>query len=152
MVAIENFKRIRADGKVIDESMKASDIFALGAPEKVVEIKWDSRGEEVSLQFPHGVLAAVVEGRNFVVINESDVHGVRSLWVLNSDGSRRFQVSDVQKIGEKIGTGAYRWFEGARKNGLDVFGVVFERFGDKSMFQFDVDARNGNIEAIYPMR
>lgn len=153
MAIIQNFKRIRSDGKVIDESMKASDIFALGAPEKVVEVRWTAHDEEVSLRFPHGVLAVVVDGRHFVAINESDERGGRNLWVLNSDGSKRFQVPNVQNVGaQKMKAGAYRWFEGSRKSGSNTFGVVFECSGDKSLFQIDIDAEHGNIEGIYPMR
>ncbi|WP_297926162.1 hypothetical protein [Metallibacterium sp.] len=152
MTAIQCFERIRADGKIIDESMKAADMFALGFPEKIVEIKWRNYDDEVSLQFPYGVLAAVVAGRNFLAINESDAQGQRSLWVLNSDGTRRLQVSDVQEIGAQAEAVSYRWFEGARNNAPNAFGVVFERLSDKSMFQVDIDAEGGNAIAIYPMR
>ncbi|GAB2590276.1 hypothetical protein ISP15_17805 [Dyella jejuensis] len=152
MIAIQDFERIRADGKIIDESMTAADMFALGSPEKVIEIKWRSHDGIVSLHFPHGVLATVVAGRNFVAINESDAQGRRSLWVLNSDGKKRLQVSDIQEIGAQAEVGSYRWFEGARKNAPNVFGVVFERVSDKSVFQLDIDAEHGNALAIYPMR
>lgn len=68
---IENFREIRRDSKVIDDSMTANDIFSLGFAEKIVEIQWYNEAQLVSVRDDDGFLAKVVPGREFVVVNRA---------------------------------------------------------------------------------
>jgi hypothetical protein len=153
VTTINDFQEIRRDGKIIHESMSANDIFALGAPEKIIEIQWVIGSQRISLRNNHGILAKVVAGREFVAANEYDAFGRdRTLSVINSDGSKRLTISKNQLIRGKNEHGEFCWFEPARVESANIFGVVFRRSNDNSMFQFDIDARDGRITAVYPMQ
>lgn len=153
MKNIKNFKEIRRDRKVIYESMKVEDIFALGPAEKIVEIQWHNGPHLVSLASHYGILARVVAGRDFVAANEYDESGrKRILSILNADGSRRFQLSNIQSVRGKNEAGDFRWFEPPGTDVPDIFGVVFNRTSDDSMFQLDIDASSGVVVGVYPMR
>ena len=152
-MTIQNFIEIRRDGKVIDESMKVEDVIALGAAEKILDIQWRNGLTAVSVRNDFGILAKVVDGREFVVANEHDESGKnRTLSVLNADGSRRLSLPKTQRIREQEVTGEYCWFEPARVKTPHVFGVVFSVQSDNAMFQLDVDAQDGRVIGVYPMR
>lgn len=153
MAPIQQFIRIRRDGKIIDETMKVEDISALGAIEKVTEIRWLNGSQPVSFRDDCGVFAKVVPGRQFVVANTNDKSIQRRvLLVLNADGTQRLQLSDTQVIRGKSELGEFCWFEAPRVESLNVFGVVFSRASDNSQFQLDIDAENGNVVGVYPIR
>lgn len=153
MTKILQFREIRRDGKVIDESMNMEDIFALGPTEKIVEVQWKNDSQLVSVRDSYGVLAKVVPGREFIAANGHDESGQRRiLSIINADGSRHMQLSNVQSIRGKNETGEFRWFETPRVEVPNVFGVVFERASDNAMFQLDVDAINGAVVGVYAMR
>lgn len=153
MTNIQNFREIRRDGKVIYESMKVEDIFALGPTEKIVEVQWHNGPQLISLAANYGVSARVVPGREFVAANEHDDSGQkRMLSIFNADGSRRFQLSNIQSIRGKDEAGDFRWFEPSRTDAPNVFGVVFNRTSDDSMFQLDIDATTGGVVGVYSMR
>ncbi|MHB0991234.1 MAG: hypothetical protein ACYC3O_11795 [Burkholderiales bacterium] len=153
MTTIQQFREIRRDGKVIDESMKAEDIFALGSTEKVIEVQWHNGSQPVSIRNVYGVLAKVVPGREFVATNEHDESGQhRMLSIINADGSRRLQLPNIQKIRANDEAGEFCWFEPPRIESPNVFGVVFSCSSDNSMFQLDIDAINGAVVGVYPMR
>lgn len=153
-MSIHNFMEIRRDGKVIDESMSAEDVFALGNPEKIVEVKWRDDARLVSIHDDLGMLAKVVPGRNFVAINGHDEPSsqCRKLFIMNADGSKRLQLSNVQNIRGANESGKFCWFEPSRTESSDVFGVVFNVASDDSMFQLDIDATSGAIVGTYPVR
>lgn len=152
-MTINQFKEIRRDGKIIDESMKAEDIFALGSPEKIIEIQWHNGSQPVSIRDAYGILAKVVPGREFVATNGHDESGQhRTLSIINADGSRRLQLSNIQEIRGKVEVGEFCWFEPARIESPNIFGVVFSRISDNSMFHLDINAFNGSVVGVYPMR
>ena len=152
-MTIQDFKEIRRDGKIINESMDAKAIFSLGSPEKVTKVQWRNGSQVVFLDDSHGVLAKVVPGRQFVVANMHDESGQhRILSIINADGSRRIELSNTQKILGKDEIGEFRWFEPARVASPNIFGVIFCRSIDNSMFQLDIDALDGNVIGIYPVR
>jgi hypothetical protein len=153
MTTIQQFKEIRRDGEIIDESMKAQDIFALGPTEKVIEVQWHNGSQPVSVRDAYGVLAKVVPGREFVATNGHDKSGQhRELSIINADGSRRLQLSNIQQIRANDEVGEFCWFESPRTQSPNVFGVVFSCSGDNSMFQMDIDATDGSVVGVYPMR
>lgn len=153
MATIQQFREIRRDGKVIDDSMKVEDIFALGPTEKVIEVQWSNGSQLVSIQDPYGLLAKVVPGREFVVVNGHDESGQhRELSIINADGRRRFPIPNIQVIRDKSELGDFRWFELPRVDMPNVFGVIFNRASDNSMYQLDIDATNGHVVGVYPIR
>ncbi len=99
MTSIQQFIEIRRDGKIIDETMKVEDIFALGATEKVVEIQWRNGSQAVFFRDAYGVSAKVVLGGDFIVANAHDNSGQRRvLLIINADGTQRFQLLNTQLI------------------------------------------------------
>lgn len=155
MTSICDFKKVRCDGKVIDETMTAKEMIALGwRPEKVVETTWSFNAHPVSVKTKFGLLAKVVSGREYVaVIEEIDETGrVCELVILNPDGSRRKIVEKIQNIHNTQSLGEFCWFEQPRLDKDHVFGVVFERQPDKAMFHLDIDASNGVTIGTYPLR
>lgn len=153
MTTIQQFKEVRRDGKVIDESMTVEDVFALGPPEKIIEVQWYDGSERISIRNAFAVLAQVVPGGEFVAANEYDELGQhRALSIINADGSRRLQLSNVQKIRANDEAGEFCWFESPRIQSPNVFGVVFSCSRDNSMFQLDIDAIDGSVVGVYPLR
>jgi len=152
-MTIKQFIEIRQDGKVIDETMKSEDIFALGSTEKIIEVQWSNGSQSVSLRDTHGVLAKVVPGRNFVATNGHDESGQHRIFsVINADGSPHLQLPNIQAIHGKNEEGEFCWFEPPRVESPNVFGVVFNRASDNSMFQLDIDAASGNVLGVFPIR
>lgn len=155
MMTIKDFRKIRRDGKVIDESMRAIDMVALGwTPDKVLEIQWNNDSKLISFKARYGVLGMVIPGREAVaVIEENDESGQRNtLSVINVDGSRRMQFSNIQKLQGEDEMGQFCWFEPARIALSNVFGVIFNRASDNLMFHLDIDASDGNVVGVYPVR
>ena len=155
MMTIQNFKKIRRDGKVIDESMRAKDMVALGwSPDKVLEIRWNNGSQFISFKTRYGVLGIVVPGRETIaVIEENDESGqYHTLSVINADGSKRMELSNVQKVFDKDEVGEFLWFESARVASPNIFGVIFRRSSDNLMYQLDIDALNGNVVGTCPVR
>lgn len=153
MNKIENFEEIRRDGLVVGESMKPEDIFALGQPEKIVEIRWRNGNRPVALRFDHGVLAKVITGREYLAVNASTgSESSRILSVFNADGSLRLRIDDTPKIQGKSYPGVFRWFECAHVKSPNVFGVVFSRTIDGAMFHLDIDASDGSIVEVHEVR
>lgn len=153
MTPIQQFIRIRRDGKIIDETMKPQDISALGAIEKVTEIRWLNGSQSVSFQDADGVFAKVVPGRRFVAVNTTDKSGhSRGLLILNADGTQRFQISNTQVIRGKSEEGEFCWYELPRVESPNVFGIVFNISRNDLFFQLDIDAENGNVVGEYLTR
>lgn len=82
MTQIQQFVRIRRDGKIIDETMKVEDIAALGATEIITEIRWCNGSQSVSFQDARGVLAKVIPGRQFVSVIADDKSGQHSVLLI----------------------------------------------------------------------
>lgn len=155
LTMIQNFKKIRRDGKVIEESMKAKDMIALGwSPDKVLAVQWDDESRPVCIRSNFGILAKIISGRESIaVIEECDKTGQHStLSIINTDGSLRLRLPNIQVIRNKDEIGEFCWFEPQRVNSPNVFGVVFSLTSDNSMFQLDIDAGNGAIVGVYPMQ
>lgn len=154
MTIIQSFKRVRRDGKVIDESMTAEDMFTLGLPEKIIELQWYDGSRPISFRADYGVLARVISGRESVAaIEENDELGEHStLWIINADGSRRLQVSNTQPIHGKDITGEFGWLTKPRIEASNIFGAIFGRRDSSSMFHLDIDATNGNVIGVYEAR
>ena len=153
MTSIQQFIEIRRDGKIIDETMKVEDIFALGATEKVVEIQWRNGSQAVFFRDAYGVSAKVILGGDFIVANAHDNSGQRRvLLIINADGTQRFQLLNTQLICGKSELGDFRWFDSPRIEAPDVFGVIFNRARDNSMFQLDIDAKTAKVLAAYPIK
>ena len=154
MDTIRNFQKIRRDGQVIDEQMTTAQIFALGTPQKVTTVQWEYGGHPVVRRSQHGMLSKVLSGRDLVVILEGldDSDSRSTLFVLNADGSLRLNVPNEQTINGKKERGEFRWFESARKSGVNWFGIVFEPAGRNGMFQLDIDGTTGRVVDVYPIR
>ena len=147
MPEVTRFRSIRADGKVIDESMTVADMLARGwNPATVVAIEWESAGDTVSLRSEDGVAAHVVPGRRFVAVIERGV-----LRILHADGSPGAAISSVQTIRGRQLHGSFAWFEPPRTQSMDAFGSVFLTGGNGD-FQIDVDAATGRVLGVHETR
>lgn len=155
MASITSFKKIRRDGKVIDESVTAAQMISLGwNPEKVIELKWEANGRQLTFKGEFGLLAVVVPNRRSIaVLKENDDSGANnSLVVLDVNGDEKIRVNNKIVIDKKEESGAFCWFEPSRDNSLDCVGVVFRLDKDQSMVQVDIDSNTGGFVGIYQMR
>jgi len=155
MISITNFKKIRRDGKVIDESMTAAQMISLGwSPEKVIEIEWDVDGRRLTFKCKHGLLAVVMPNRRAIaVLKENDDSGSNSsLVILDVNGGEKFRVNNKVMVGEKEESGTFYWFEPSRNSSPDYIGVVFRLDKDHSMVQVDIDSNTGGSVGVYRMR
>jgi hypothetical protein len=152
---ITEFRKIRRDGRVIEEYMTAGDIISLGwPPEQVVEIQWLDCERPVKRQSSCGLLATVVRGRDYVALIENDsvFRTTSSLLIVNSDGTTRCPISDIQNIHGREVRGTFRWFEPPRQLRNNLFGVVFGSDQDSLAFQLDIDASECNIVGASPVK
>ena len=155
MSSITNFKKIRRDGKVIDESMTAAQMISLGwNPEKVIKLTWDADGGRLTLKDKHGLLAVVVPNRRAIaVLKENDDSGSdSSLVILDANGGEKFRVNNKVMVGENEESGTFCWFEPSRDSSLDCIGVAFRLDRDQSMVQVDIDSSTGDFVGIYRTR
>lgn len=154
-MAITQFRKIRRDGKVIDEGMTAKDMMDRGwLPDKVVRIEWDAGGRLKSLDSEFGLLAIVVPGREFLaVVEDLDNSGQNSrLIILNADGSMARQLENIQRIDGADHPGVFSWFEPSQTNSSGDFGVAFQSLMDGAIRRLDIEAGSGEVKGIYPMR
>ncbi|MGB8843104.1 MAG: hypothetical protein WCC64_18775 [Aliidongia sp.] len=153
-MTIQNFRKIRRDGKIIDDSMTIDEIFSWGTPEKIIELRWDNNNQPTSLKSIHGVLAKIVSGGEYIAakIHNDDSGRNSTLWIINADGSMRLQIPNDHSINGKNVSGDFGWLEKSRTQQPNIFGVIFECRDKNLMFQLDIDAANGNVIGIYPAR
>lgn len=153
MGKIKSLVEIRRDGKIINESMNIEDIFALGLPEKIITIQWRENSNLVSFNNYFGISSKIVQGGDFIVVNEHQENNENTiLSILNSDGTRRFEIPNIQKIREVDELGKFLWYEKARTTSPHIFGIVFSRNSDNSMFQLDFDATSGARVGAYSLQ
>lgn len=146
MGKIQDFIKIREDGKIIEESMNLKDISSLGPVSKITRVQWNNGSEPVYIIDNFGLLAKVINGRNFVAINGHNKSGQeQELSIFNCDGTRRFKISNTQAINNKNETGNFLWFERPFIDAPNVFGVIFDCNRDNLMFRMDIDAMNGQV-------
>lgn len=160
MQTVQDFCKIRRDGRVIEEDMTLERRHELGWPvSKITRIEWRCDGNTISLEDPRGLTSVILPDRSGVVLM---LHTAQSsdevLGVVNADGTSRFCLGNVQEInGEKF-TGKYRWFQPTRINKPTVFGVVFgytiksQEFIMHPDVHLDVDAMTGEIISSHPTR
>ncbi len=154
-MTIQNFRKIRRDGRIIYESMTAQEMISTGwLPDKVIEIRWNNDFGPVSIRAKFGILAKVVSGREYVAaLTESDETGLRcTLSIFNGDGECHLSLPNIQKVQGKDENGEFCWFETSRVESLNVFGVVFCRDLDNSPFQLVIDAATGCFAGVYSIR
>ncbi|MGS2744584.1 hypothetical protein ACU6TU_13470 [Halomonas sp. LS-001] len=155
MTSITNFKKIRRDGKVIDEAMTAAQMISLGwNPEKVIELEWDADGRRLIFKCKHGLLAVVVPNRRTIAVlkENDDSDSNNSLLFLDASGREKFRVNNQVMVGEKEVSGTFCWFEPSRDSSPDVIGVTFRLDEDQSMVQVDIDANTGGSVGVYRIR
>jgi len=139
---ISNFVELRADGKSIPAGTSVQDMLDRGwTPSKVIALKWRLGEREIEFAPPHGVLAIVVPGEEFVavMVRRDEADEIRRLTVLNADGSVHGELNNQLLVGSKSVEGRFAWFEPAMTPGADIFGAVFQtRSGDD--LRCDIDA------------
>jgi hypothetical protein len=152
MGKIKKLIEIRPDGEIISESMSISDIVSLGAPQKIVKIKWFDDLTPVSLENNFGLSSKIAPGDNFIVVNEHQENTeVTLLSILNPNGTYRLQIPNIQNIRNINEKGKFLWYENSRITLDNVFGIIFCRDRDNSMFQLDIDAASGTVVGTYPL-
>jgi len=148
---ISNLREIRADGKVIEESMRFQDMLALNwAPCLVTGVEWQADSAPIRIVHEPGMAAKVLPGRRFVVLLKNEARGTEdcSVHIMNSDGTVRHKLSNTQYVGGLINAaemGTFGWLEDAPELGPDAFRIAFEPRRNRSMFWLDIDAVSGNV-------
>jgi hypothetical protein len=153
-MGIENFEKLRRDGKIITEKMKPEDVAKLGPFEPIVELRWQSGERKITLSNSYGIWGIVVRGRKLVAAKQADDDSriCRKLDTFNGDGTVRHSISNSQFICGEMMTGQFSWFEKAKNDMEDCFGVVFQTEPGSRMFQLDVNAYSGKILGAWPTR
>ena len=154
-MTIQNFKEIRRDGKVIDESMTLEYMLGLGwTPNIISKVQWDNNSQPVELSSKYGVKAKVTPTRDAIVALESlDEKSMNTcLSIINADGTLRCKIPNTQLIRGRNESGRFVWFEPARSNLKNCFGAVFTVDPDNLLFQIDIDENNGGVVGTYPIR
>jgi hypothetical protein len=142
MMHISNFVEQRADGKSIPTGMDAQGMLDLGwAPSKVIALRWTLGARQIEFPAPHGVLGAVVPGRQFIVVmvRNDDSDQVRRLTVLNADGSVHGRLDNQLHVGDATVDGRFGWFEPAMTPAPNTFGAVFQTNAGDDL-RCDIDA------------
>ena len=151
---IRHLQEIRADGKVIDETMDFDAMSALGwAPCRVTALRWEHDGRPVDLHYESGVTVRRLRGGRFLaalVLSADDASGPR-LCVLDADGREHLDLPNTLNLAGRDEPGAYRWFEDAPAGGGNLFRVVFELARNQAQFAIDVDAESGQVQRTLQM-
>ena len=148
---IENFLRIRRDGRRLAEAMDALSILALGwGPDQIVRIEWEADGARHARDFAHGVLAKVSPDKSAIVLLEEVVaSGIQasSLSVINADGSTRYEIANTHRVDGALMTGNFVWFEAARVDPDHAIGLVFQAHSvaGSEQVQFDLNLVTGEV-------
>ena len=146
---IENFVKIRRDGKRIEEHMDVQSLLALGwGPDKVIRIEWEADGKKCAFDAEQGMLAKVgPDGSAILLLAEAVDAGVASskLSILNADGSVRHRISNTHTINGETMTGNFAWFEPARNDPEHCVGVIFQAESEAGpeQYQFDLNVTTG---------
>lgn len=61
-------------------------------------------------------------------------------------------MSDTQLINGKSELGDFCWFEPPHVKSPNIFGAIFNRARDSTLFQLDINAENGNVVGVSPTR
>ncbi|MFK3644170.1 hypothetical protein [Pseudomonas protegens] len=152
---INDFERIREDGKVIDENMTVDQMIALGwSPCRVVEARWRWQEQLLSVVNSRGLLAIVVPDRQHLAIlwNDDDTGVAATLYVVSGDRQQQIRIADKLLINGQLEAGIYSWFEQFPQVSPSIFTCMFSRQRDQAMFRVDIDASTGDIVSIQHSR
>lgn len=145
---ISHLQEIRADGKVIDETMDFDRMSTLGwAPCRVTKLRWQNDGRQVEVRREAGVVVQRLHSGRFLpaLVTMAIDSPASRLCVLNADGSLRLDVPDVQLLAGHAERGAFGWFEKPPAESGNVFRVVFEVARNQAQFAIDIDAESGRV-------
>lgn len=152
---IRGFECVRADGRVIDESMTLDRMIDLGwVPNKVVEVCWRWKAQRLRLANHLGLLAMVVPDRqHLAVLWNHDAQGHdATLYVVEGDNRRLTQVPSEVLINGNVEAVTYCWFEHSEHESLSAFTCVCTRRRDQAMYQVEIDAGSATILSVRPSR
>lgn len=151
MDLVEDFVKIRRDGKRIGASMDAQAILALGwRPDKVVRLEWAVDSHKCARDFEYGVLAKVAPDATAIALIEEVVESGSpgsSFSIINADGTNRYEISNTHRVNGEVLTGNFAWFEAPRQDPEHCIGIIFqaESASGPEQYQFDLDVRTGEV-------
>ncbi|MFM2483470.1 hypothetical protein [Celerinatantimonas sp. YJH-8] len=149
MTVIKNFRQIRRDGKIIEESMSLDKIISLGwGVEKVIELQWNAGDENIStFKGKYALLGEVVPNRKAVaVLNFLDEKCLNSsLSILDINGKEKIRIENEIFIQGERREGKFSWFSKPKNVLPSIIGVVFELSSDHSMYLIDIDTDTGGF-------
>jgi hypothetical protein len=148
MNSISNFHEVRRDGQIVSEQMTSEQIDALGDISRVVEARWVNSltGKDVSITSKFGVLAHVVDGRNWVAALVYETESRCNLKVFDSRGDVCLNVPNIHQIANQNMSGSFTGFAAAHHSNDAIFGVIFRTDApDLDRYWMDVDALTGKV-------
>ena len=148
MSVIQQFQKIRRDGKVIDESMTPEDMIRAGwMPDKVLVLRWVWYDRTVELRSQFGFLSRIVASRELLaVLEDTDASGQNTvLTVYHTDGSPRMTFQNNVPIAGKPQAGVFASFRSPQSGVPTAFAVLFDVFYNGARYQVEIDAASGNI-------
>ncbi len=150
MSYIQQFQKIRRDGKVIDETMTPEAMIRAGwQPDKVLMLRWMWYDRVVELRSQFGFLSRIVASREYVaVLEDTDAGGQRSmLTVYQADGTPRMTFQNVVPINGQPEAGIFASFRLPQSGVATAFSVLFDLYRNGARYQVEIDAATGNILA-----
>ncbi len=137
---IESLVHIRRDGKIIAEGMDIGALIEKGwAPQPIVRIEWKSNGCPHALEYPDGVLAKVLPGRQLLALFEPCVENGQlrnRLVVRNAQGEQLYVIDGQQPFEGIPPNGKFLWFEPSSQQPDQWFGAVLEANDRNGVQQF----------------
>lgn len=137
---IESLNHIRRDGKIITEGMDIGALIEKGwEPQPTVRIEWKSNGCSYASDYPDGVLAKVLPGRQLLALIEPGPEGgqlCNRLVVRNAQGERRYVIDGQQPFEGIPKNGKFLWFEPSPQQPDQWFGAVLEANDRNGVQQF----------------
>lgn len=153
---IENFTKIRADGKIIPDQ-EDFNIFKLGwEPCKIVAVYWNYNGRRVEFHDDSetGIRLDYVKELNMIVFLKSlnTEPNPCFMTVYNADGSIRFRIPNVQKIRGIEREGKFLWLVDYTDEYPGHYGVVFQVDDYNAMYNILFDLETGETEFLSEAR
>lgn len=154
-VMVRGFECVRADERVIHESITSDQMARLGwSPCKVVEVRWRWQAKRLKLANHFGMQAIVLPGRRgLAVLWNHDASGnATTLYLVDGDTQRLSKIPDQIAINGQLDDGSYYWLGCSPHDSSNVFTCMYSRKYDHAIFRVDVDAESGSILTVQSSR
>jgi len=149
---IRGFELLRADGRVIDESLTSDRMKELGwAPSKVVEVRWRWAARRLKLSNHSGLEAMVIPDRQQLAVlwHHDAAETPATLYVVPGDNHRPTRIPDEAFIDDELESVIYSRIIPETRGLGHVFSCTCLRRRDLAVYSVYVDALSGLVTSIH---